>query len=66
MPEKYLFKSDYWRIRADEMRQMASEMQEQQGYAILLRIADEFDELAARARVEERTPRPSAEILKIK
>ena len=48
-----IFNSNYWRLRADEARQMAGEMRDHAAYIKLNKIADGYDEIAELARANE-------------
>lgn len=65
MPTRFIFGSTYWRSSADQIRSMAEEMKDTQGHSILQRIADDYDELASRARASE-SREHSAEVINLK
>ena len=61
------FRSSFWRIRADETRALSEELGEVQWLAqSLQRIADQYDEIAARTRVGEGRDRQVAEVVHLK
>jgi hypothetical protein len=49
MPASYINDPDHWRKRAGEMSALASEIEEQEARAVMLRLAADYDKLAERA-----------------
>lgn len=49
MPASYINDPEHWRNRAEEMRALAAEMNEQETKTIMLRLATDYDKLAERA-----------------
>jgi hypothetical protein len=54
MPSRYDPK--YWRDRAEEMRRLASNANDEDAKQTMLRIADDYDELASRSAKTEPAP----------
>ena len=49
MPASYINDPVHWRKRAEEMRALAGEVEQQEARTIMLRVAADYDRLAARA-----------------
>src|SRR5262249_16700830 len=49
MPASYINDPDHWRQRAEEMRALAAEMNEEERKTVMLRLAADYDRLAERA-----------------
>ena len=54
MPFRYDPK--YWRDRAEEMRRLATDVTNEDAKQMMLRIADDYDDLAARTAKSEPAP----------
>jgi len=49
MTTNYINDPGHWRKRAGEMRALAADVKEDDAKAIMVRLADDYDKLAARA-----------------
>ena len=58
MPFRY--DPEHWRDRAEDMRRLARDTQNEEAKQMMLRIADDYDELASRT-AEARNPNLAAE-----
>src|SRR5262245_37938503 len=54
MPKSFIYDPAHWRERAEEIRTLAEDMDDPQARASMLRIADEYEELAQ--RIEDQKP----------
>ena len=56
MPSSFINDPDHWHQRAEEIRTLANDMKDEISKQMMLRIAQDYERLAARA--EERAKRP--------
>jgi hypothetical protein len=49
MPAPFFNDPNYWRLRAEQMRGLASDMKDEEAKQAMLRIARDYDVLAVRA-----------------
>jgi hypothetical protein len=52
----YINDPEHWRKRADEARTLADQINDPQSKQAMLRIATDYDHLAARAEARTKTP----------
>ena len=58
MPSYFIYTPQHWQQRASEMRVLAANVEGQEAQETMLRIAQHYERLAAKA--QERTPVPQA------